>query len=63
MDHNLVPYFAGLMPRWEATLDDENQFGAVREETRLRLQSFWAEQLLGQRGVDWNSHCLDQLVN
>jgi len=51
MDSNPVPYFAGLMPRWEATLDDKNQFGAVREETRLQLQSFWAEQFLGQRGT------------
>jgi len=40
MDRNPVPYFAGIMPRHEATLDDKNQFGAVTKETRLRLQSF-----------------------
>jgi len=50
MDRNPVPYFADLMPRYEAILDNKNQFGTVPEETRLQLQSCWAKQLLGRRG-------------
>jgi len=33
MDRNPVPCFAGLMRCVEATLNDENQFGAVPEKT------------------------------
>jgi len=49
MDRNPVPYFSGLMRRPEATLDNENQFGTVTENTNLQLHSFLLEQLLGRR--------------